>query len=482
MAMTPAASSLFQMLRLLLAFTLLLIQVNAEGICYDRLGCFPSGYPWTGTKERPANKLPWSPEKINTRFLLYTRQNPNNYQELSGTNPETVDASNFDLDQKSVFIMHGYLENGDVSWAVDLCKTILRVDDVNCICVDWRGGSQCSYSQAAQNIRVVGTEIAYFLDTLESHYNYTISNVYLVGHSLGAHAAGEAGKRAPGIPRITGLDPVEPYFQNTPPEVRLDPTDAFFVDVIHTDGSSQFPSIGFGMIQACGHMDFYPNGGENMPGCSKNILSTILDIDGIWQGTKNFLSCNHFRAVRYFSESVVSPDGFLAFPCGSEKEFQAEECFACPTEGCPTMGYTIGPYRPAPGLLHQTFYLRTGESSPYGVWRYNVSVTLSGSHSVSGILNVALYGSKGNTRQHQITKTKLHPGKTYWALIDAEHDVGDVTKVKFLWNNNVINIFQPKLGAESITLVRAKDHTSFRFCGNEMVKEETLQTLTPCTS
>ncbi|XP_041065248.1 inactive pancreatic lipase-related protein 1-like [Carcharodon carcharias] len=449
-------------------------------ICYDRLGCFPSGNPWSGTKERPGNKLPWSPEKIHTRFLLYTRQNQDNYQELNGMNSDTVTISNFNFDQKTVFVIHGYLENGDTSWAVHLCKIILQVDNVNCISVDWRGGSQCAFGQAAQNVRVVGAEIAYFLDELKGNYNYTLSDVYLVGHSLGAHTAGEAGKRMPGIARITGLDPVEPYFQNTPPEVRLDPTDALFVDVIHTDGSSKLPSLGFGMFQACGHVDFYPNGGENMPGCSKNILSTILDIDGIWQGTKSFISCNHFRAVKYFSESVLSPGGFLAFPCGNEKNFQKAECFACPSEGCPTMGYNIGAYRPAAGLLHQRFYLKTGESSPFGLWRYNVSVTLSGSHSVSGTLNVALYGTKGNTRQHKITKKNLRPGRTYWALVDAELDVGDLTKVKFLWDNNMINILHPQLGAESITLVRGKDHASFRFCGNEVVKEETLQTLTPC--
>ena len=35
-----------------------------------------------------------------------------------------------------------------------------------------------------------------------------------------------------------GLDPAEPYFQYTDPAVRLDPTDATFVDVLHTDGES----------------------------------------------------------------------------------------------------------------------------------------------------------------------------------------------------------------------------------------------------
>lgn len=42
---------------------------------------------------------------------------------------------------------------------------------------------------------------------------------------------------------------------------------------------------GFGMSQKVGHLDFYPNGGKQMPGCQKNALSTIVDINGLWEGT-----------------------------------------------------------------------------------------------------------------------------------------------------------------------------------------------------
>lgn len=44
---------------------------------------------------------------------------------------------------------------------------MLKVEDVNCICVDWHGGSLGLYTQAANNIRVVGAEVAYFTKTLQ---------------------------------------------------------------------------------------------------------------------------------------------------------------------------------------------------------------------------------------------------------------------------------------------------------------------------
>lgn len=34
---------------------------------------------------------------------------------------------------------------------------------------------------------------------------------------------------------FAGLDPTGPFFENMPPVVRLDPTDATFVQVLHTD-------------------------------------------------------------------------------------------------------------------------------------------------------------------------------------------------------------------------------------------------------
>ena len=87
-----------------------------------------------------------------------------------------------------------------------------------------------------------------------------------MGHSLGAHIAGFIGNRFSGkIARITGMDPARPDFEAPimkDPKDRLDPTDAKFVDVIHSDSGAA------GFIRPLGHADFYPNGGSfRQPGC-----------------------------------------------------------------------------------------------------------------------------------------------------------------------------------------------------------------------
>ena len=119
-----------------------------------------------------------------------------------------------------------------------MADALLDVEDANVIAVDWGGGSLPLYSQAAANTRLVGLEVARLVNHLIEDHGAVAANVHIIGHSLGSHIAGYAGERVAGLGRISGLDPAEPLFQGMPPFVRLDPTDALFVDVIHTDSKS----------------------------------------------------------------------------------------------------------------------------------------------------------------------------------------------------------------------------------------------------
>ncbi|EGW11684.1 Pancreatic lipase-related protein 1 [Cricetulus griseus] len=434
-------------------------------VCYNNLGCFSDTEPWAGTATRPLKLLPWSPEKINTRFLLYTNENPNAFQLLQPSDPSTIEASNFQVARKTRFIIHGFIDKGEESWVLDMCKNMFKVEEVNCICVDWKRGSQTTYTQAANNVRVVGAQLAHMLDVLMTNYSYSPSKVHLIGHSLGAHVAGEAGSRTPGLGRITGLDPVEANFEGTPEEVRLDPSDADFVDVIHTDAAPLIPFLGFGTNQMMGHIDFFPNGGQNMPGCKKNALSQIVDLDGIWSGTRDFVACNHLRSYKYYLESILNPDGFAAYPCTSYKDFESDKCFPCPVQGCPQMGHYADQFAGRTSEQPQKFFLNTGDAKNFARWRYRVSLTLSG-RTVTGQVKVALFGSKGNTQQYDIFRGIMKPGATHASEFDAKLDVGTIEKVKFLWNNHVVNPSFPKVGAAKITVQKGEEQTKKEGSGN----------------
>lgn len=76
------------------------------------------------------------------------------------------------------------------------------------------------------------------------------------------------------ICRSSGLDPAGPSYKGHNIAGRLDPTDAQFVDVTHTNGEP-IASGGAAMYDASGNVDFYVNGGKQQPGCP-NILTAIL--------------------------------------------------------------------------------------------------------------------------------------------------------------------------------------------------------------
>ncbi|KOB65209.1 Vitellogenin, partial [Operophtera brumata] len=95
-----------------------------------------------------------------------------------------------------------------------------------------------------------------------------MESVHLVGHSLGAHIMGFAGKKTRELgqvmPRITGLDPARALFEGTfTVQNGLDRTCARFVDIIHSDPG------GYGTSTATGTVDIWPNYGSAgpQPGC-----------------------------------------------------------------------------------------------------------------------------------------------------------------------------------------------------------------------
>ncbi|XP_015280543.1 PREDICTED: pancreatic lipase-related protein 3-like [Gekko japonicus] len=193
-----------------------------------------------------------------------------------------------------------------------MCLLLVRVENINCIAVDWEDGAKCTYFIAASNTRVLGAEIAYLIDTFTKIYKYCPSKVHLIGHSLGAHTAGEAGRRLrgvdrkfPGIGRITGLDPAALCFEGMPRMVRLDPSDAILVDVIHSNAGLSL-TTGFGMFNATGDMDFYPNGGTTMPGCNYLLRPRTEDkLETFLEGKPVCVTLQHLLVMRWWRAILV---------------------------------------------------------------------------------------------------------------------------------------------------------------------------------
>ncbi|XP_055956169.1 inactive pancreatic lipase-related protein 1-like, partial [Patella vulgata] len=187
----------------------------------------------------------------------------------------SITDSHFDSELKTILIIHGYTDEGDAAW-----------EDANVIAVNWKeGAAQINYFKAVANTRVVGAVAAQLIKDLKSVGGISYSNVHIIGHSLGSHIAGYIGEIIPGLGRITGLDPAGLGFENYDVTVRLDPSDADYVDAIHTDGE------------------------------------TLLQL-----GLTSDVACSHMRAIDLFTESINGDCTFNSFPCSSWSNFENGQC------------------------------------------------------------------------------------------------------------------------------------------------------------
>ncbi|XP_071852859.1 pancreatic triacylglycerol lipase-like [Apostichopus japonicus] len=312
-------------------------------VCYDELGCFEN------TLEcHQAFFPPMQPEEIMTTFYVTSRYHP---ASIIIQRNETDKLSPIGINETDgiVIIIHGWGESCQKQWIQELSKAILTNVNKTMVLVDWyEGADELNYMKAVQNIRVVGREVALLINSLTEENGCNLSDVHIIGHSLGAHVAGYAGEFLQGIGRITALDAAGPAFEGTEPKCRLDESDALFVDAIHTD-SSTAESNGIGIAQRIGDCDFYPNGGHDQPGCR------------FWQ-----IGCNHARSYTYFIESLMNPScHFDSVICSNETSYRHGDCTPCEEGACPSMGY----------YLHNTsyagsFFLSTHRKSPFCVRRY----------------------------------------------------------------------------------------------------------------
>ncbi|XP_063621092.1 lipase member H-like isoform X2 [Cydia splendana] len=200
-------------------------------------------------------------------YRLYIR-GLSNYANLneSGQPPSGTNMTSLLSNKPVKLVTHGWRSSIEDGMVISIKDAYLKNQDVAVIAVDWSDtANDYIYPFVVESTGQVGARVGRFLDTFCELYNVSGDRLHLIGHSLGAHLMGVAASTTNvRVGRVTGLDPARPLFEDPkkPSTLTLDPSDAVFVDVIHTCSGA------LGVKESSGHADFYPNSGESpQPGC-----------------------------------------------------------------------------------------------------------------------------------------------------------------------------------------------------------------------
>ena len=213
--------------------------------------------------------------KIEILNCSFSRKNPSKAQELED-DKGTVTSSNFDPKRLTKIIIHGYADSANEVYISDYLLRFrdeyLKFADVNVIVVDYSVYAMPMMYFTSLH-EVVAEKLTDLIEFLVKNYGVKLSSFHILGMSWGAHVAGVAGhtlkeRLGSKLGRISGLDPAGPLFKFVDNEFRLDKEDAEFVDIIHSNGGTRILFGGyFGLKDALGHVDAYPNGGSIQIGC-----------------------------------------------------------------------------------------------------------------------------------------------------------------------------------------------------------------------
>ncbi|EDW11506.1 pancreatic lipase-related protein 2 [Drosophila mojavensis] len=286
------------------------------------------------------------------KYYIYTRQNVMDRQNLhigESAEQSNLTNSNFNPRNPTKILIHGYNSDMFLSPLQQMRDEYLAKGDYNIIYVDWSvlAPGPC-YISAVHNTRQTGACTAQLIERLVEMNN---TDIHIIGFSLGAQVPNYIARNLKSfqLPRITGLDPAMPLFITAGLNDKLDPSDAAFVDVIHTNALVQ------GKLERCGHADFYMNGGISQPGCSGPQ----------WM---NSFACSHQRANAYYLESIRSPKGFWGWACSSYIFYLLGMC--PPTNYLLEAGDNVRPG------TRGMFLIDTNDTSPYALGKWTDLPTL----------------------------------------------------------------------------------------------------------
>ncbi|TMW49842.1 hypothetical protein DOY81_005082 [Sarcophaga bullata] len=285
-------------------------------------------------------------------FYLYTRKNPDDRQYLyidSNLDDSNLTKSYYDSKHPSKIIIHGYNSDMFLHPLQMMKMEYLAKGDYNLFYVDWSklAPGPC-YMSAVHNTKHTGACVAQLVERI---LDMGSTDIHVIGFSLGAQLSNYIAKNLGTfqLPRITGLDPAMPLFVTASENDKLDPTDAVYVDIIHTNAMVQ------GKLERCGHADFYMNGGIIQPGCSRN-------------NPLNPFACSHQRATAYYLESIRSPKGFWGWACSSYIAYLLGMC--------PQTNYLVEVGENVKRTTRGMFLVETNDTAPYALGKWTDLPTL----------------------------------------------------------------------------------------------------------
>lgn len=397
---------------------------------------------------------------LRVKLLLYTRENVSCGVRMSHTDLSA--SPQFNTSRPTTFVIHGFRPTGSPPvWISELTQLLLERHDMNLILVDWnRGAANVNYFKAKENTIKAGVNLTALVKVLQ-HNGVSLSSIHIIGVSLGAHIAGFIGANFnSSIGRITALDPAGPLFTGTSPEHRLDPTDAQFVDALHTD----IDALGF--RESLGHIDFYANGGTDQPGCPPTVFSGGA-----------YFKCDHQRSVLLYMESIKRNCQIRAYPCSSYRDFLDGNCLDCEPfgpDGCPIFGYDVIERKDVLQKMQRTkAYFKTNPQSPFCMTNYRVDIMTWNQEVRFGYITIKLPGGSKDavaTIDHRASRFKKFTNTRMLAHFDRDPKT-PVKNISLTFTTG--NVFKPLYKLRVLRLRLTPMETNERpLCRYDFILEE----------
>ena len=138
-------------------------------------------------------------------FRLHTRGNQAGM--IMGNDANNIRNSHWSPTRDTKFIIHGHNHSPNTQQIINLRDAFIRRGDFNVVVVDWMVGA--GGNLPANRVGEVGVFIGNYINFLLQNGLTTFRRISIIGHHIGAHVSGIAGKTIQGgrVQSIYGLDP-----------------------------------------------------------------------------------------------------------------------------------------------------------------------------------------------------------------------------------------------------------------------------------